>query len=251
MQPTLERSTQICLNRLNLGKQISVDGIIGRQETIPLLERLDNYLMQEYKKLGYSDIENYEYVGIRLNKKYTNQFTDVSVMWRPGQPHLTRLVESSTLPGLYGRGAIMQPVHIVTKSFPNGFTGTAVLQPGRYKNTWFLVNENGTIYGSGKFFRQWSGGPYLMQTKPVRIGRDGDRDLEVDPQVFESDQGGVEFGINHHSYFQYEGQVVNNISLGCIIYQRSRLNWLYSWWCESLNFDSDKLVTFTLLEKYN
>jgi len=253
MFSTIERSTQICLNRLNLGKKINVDGVIGRKETIPLLSELDNYLINQYKNLGYfNTIEDREYVGIRINKTYTNKFGDVAVMWYPEQPEKTRLVEMSTLPGLYGKGAILEPQPIYTKKFPNGFRGTAVLQKGRYRNSWFLVNQNGTRYGGG-FFRQWSGGPYLMQYGSVLIGRDGDRNLEVNPSDFEWDNngaGGVEFGINHHSYFQYEGEIVNTISLGCQVFQRTRLNWLYSFWTECLNFDKDKLITYTLLEKF-
>jgi hypothetical protein len=252
MTVTLERSTQICLNRLNFGKKINEDGVIGRVETIPMLQELDKYLQSEYKRLGYwSTVEQEEYVGIRISKKYTNQFSDVGVMWRPNRPELTRLVEMSTLPGTGGRGAILNPVPIYTKKFPNGYTGTAVLQPGRYRKSWFIVNENGTRFGGG-FFRQWSGGPYLMQCAPVLIGRDGDRDLEIDPQVFETDNngaGGVEFGINHHGYFSYEGNLVNNISLGCQVFQRSRLNWMYSFWTGMINWDKDRLITYTLINR--
>jgi hypothetical protein len=252
MFTTLETATQICLNRIELGPAIGTDGILGRKESIPRLGLLDKYLEKKYKDLGYwNSIEQYEYLGIRTGKKYTNRFSDVAVMWVPGSPEKTRLVEMSTLPGLYGSGSITSPNLIPTRKFKNGYKGTAVLQPGRYKDTWYLVNKDGSIYGGG-YFRQWSGGPYLMQEKSVLIGRDGNLDNVIDPQVFETDNngaGGAEFGINHHGWINCEADIVNTISLGCQVFQQTRLYWLYSYWVKMLDYDNVKRITYTLLEK--
>ena len=251
----LDLFSQFAINRLIVKgflncAPLKLDGDIGTNSKKAILLVVD-FCKNLFSKKGYTDLEAVEYVGLRLSNQYTNTFSDVAVFWDTQNPQNTRLVEISTTPGVYGAGTITQPVPIYTKQFPNGFSGVAVLVADRYKDAWFLVEENGCMASNGQFFKKWSGAPYLMQAQSVSIGRDGDKDLIIDPQVFEKDNagaGGVEFGINHHSYYNYEADIVNSISLGCQVFKRGRLDAILPFWRQMTKIKASKRITYTLFQ---
>jgi hypothetical protein len=248
----LVMETQFNLNRF-LGKELKIDGDQGNATNTALLD-FHEKMLARFQNKGYKDIEPLEYVGVRMKQAYTNHFFDMACLMDIQNPQNTRLLDCSTLPGLYGEGAIMQPKKIYTTTFPQGFQGVGVLVPDRYKDSWFLVLENGQIYNSTKYWKVWSGNAYLMQSKAVKIGRDGNRDSHVDFQVYEIDwngkvgQIGAEIGVNHHGWYDYETDIVNNISLACQIYQKSRLRVAVDFWKRSIDLKKRNEITYTLID---
>lgn len=234
--------TQKALNKI-LGAGLAIDGAVG-PKTNKALQDFDLWIREKFKQKNYSNLERYEYVGLRFGKHYTNQFNDIAVMWDTKNPLETRFVSFSTLPGLYGEGAILQPKKIYTASFPAGYQGTGVVCDGRFIDTWYL-EENDP--------RNWSGNPYLMQCAAVKIGRDGDKDLNIEYFVTETDFGnsigglGAEFGMNHHGYFDYDVDTVNNISLGCQVYMKSRLFHIIAYWRKIIAEKKRNRVSYTLI----
>jgi hypothetical protein len=244
--------TQRNLNRF-IGAGLSADGIQGKK-TNDALKRFDEQMHKRFDEHLYTDIEPLEYVGVRMQQTYTNQFADISCLWDTQRPENTRLLDCSTLPGLYGDGAIMQPKNIYTTTYPKGAFGTGVLIPGRYKDSWFLVLETGQIYNTTKYWKVWSGNAYLMQSRAVKIGRDGNRDNHVDFQLYEIDwngkvgQIGAEIGVNHHGWFDYEIDIVNSISLACQVYQKSRLLRAVEFWKQTVDLKKRNEITYTLID---
>lgn len=165
-----------------------------------LLERCKQVNFKELlESLGYAyftkGFYNLNIIGVRADKdnRVTNEFDDIII------------VEYSTLTGS------KQVMFSITTEpgryymeHPLNAKGTAILVPGQYRNCWVLGKHNGYTA--------------LCQVNPVRVYRDGNKDLIYDLNFSKIDTG--LFGINIHRSSEYKTlQTVNMYSAGCQVFQ--------------------------------
>lgn len=149
----------------------------------------------------YSGNFQLNFVWERTNDEITNRFTDpLHICWSGPGPAGTKIltIPATTKPGL--KGSILEPVTV------SGITGTAIIKPGQYLNTWEFKDTD----------KEFSHYPYFRQVGPVDYWRDGDRDKVVDHV---QDQEDKIFGTHWHRMSQnntYGSGEVNNWSLGCM-----------------------------------
>lgn len=147
----------------------------------------------------YQDELCLNFIWERTNDEITNVFSDfLHVCWVENDIARILTIPATTKPGL--KGSILEPVTV------EGITGTAIIIPGQYIDTW-------EFHDTDKEFSQY---PYFRQVAPVNYWRDGDKDTHID-EVNEQDN--KIFGTHWHRMSQtgtYGSGQVNNWSLGCM-----------------------------------
>lgn len=154
-------------------------------------------------KLGYAYFVNGKYnlniIGIRnlLNgNKQDNTFNDVIVcVYRDDNNVLIKNIwECTTDPGIKS-----------LKSFSNS-KGCAILMPSQYRGAYQIGLHQGKYEA-------------LVQRKPVKVFRDGNKDDILDFCSKTIDEG--MFGINiHRSNPNTESNIVDGWSAGCVVYKK-------------------------------
>lgn len=216
----LIQSTQYFLNwylKINL----KPDGVIGTNTNTAIKTAILN-LKQEFKNLNYKwDSNNWNLIGFRLSKQYTNELTDWFICVNESQLFVQK---ASTVPGNY---------YVYNPLSYGGITGCAVLIPNQYLNTWkFVTASNWTTL--------WLKEPYFQQIKEVSIYRDTNKDKTIDINM--PIQRGL-FGINlHHAGLT---NIVANWSAGCQV--SSDLTWKE--FLTICNFKNSDLYSYTLIQK--
>ena len=154
-----------------------------------------------FKAKGYAFFTRGQYnlniIGVRSDNKnkVTNLFDDVLVVvyktptgkWQKVAYPIT------TEPGLY----------YMTKGQINK-KGTSILVPGQYRGCWELGKHKGQYKA-------------LVQKKPVKVYRDGNKDETYDMCAASIDTG--VFGINIHRSNEFtQAHLVNSYSAGCQVF---------------------------------
>ena len=139
---------------------------------------------------------NLNIVGIRSNNnnKVTNKFDDLLVVeYNDGFNDKQSIYSITTEPGLY----------YMTNKLGNS-KGTAILVPGQYRGCWMIGKHNGKYKA-------------LVQKKPVKVYRDGNKD-----DIYDLDQTTINegcFGINiHRSNEVYTRSTIDMYSAGCQVF---------------------------------
>ena len=169
---------------------------------------------------------NLNIIGVRRDNQGSNTFDDfLLVMYREEELMINHRWQATTDPGKYW---LMNPMN------PKG---TAVLVPGQYRSTWQL----------GKHQNNYEA---LVQSKPVKVWRDNDKDEVIDYENITTmiDEG--YFGINIHRSNPYtESYVVNKWSAGCQVFKKVEDFKTFMKLCR----DSSKLYgpkfTYTLIDE--
>lgn len=150
---------------------------------------------------------NLNIIGIRSNNdnKITNEYDDLLVVEYTSGNNKQQLVYSiTTEPGVYYmKQKLLNP------------KGTAILVPGQYRGCWEIGKHNGKYNA-------------LVQKKPVKVYRDGNKDdiYDLDPKTINE---GV-FGINiHRSNENFTRSTVDMYSAGCQVFNRTNefINFMY------------------------
>ena len=132
------------------------------------------------------------FVAIRTTNHFTNKFIDYLFLIVNNEVVLA--VPCSTVPGWY---YVYNPLTV------GGITGAAVLVADKqYLNCW-------TFTTAKSWANLWTGMPYFMQTGPVEIWRDGNKNNIMDATIRTTGF----YGINIHR--GWLGNLVNNASAGC------------------------------------
>jgi hypothetical protein len=138
---------------------------------------------------------NVNIIGIRKDNAGTNKFDDFLVMIYKDKnmKEITKVYPITTDPGDHWLKHPMNP------------KGTAVLVPGQYRGGWKI----------GKHQSKYSA---LVQTKPVKVWRDNNKDTIIDYQGFNTINEGY-FGINIHRSSPYDvSYIVEKWSAGCQVF---------------------------------
>ena len=140
---------------------------------------------------------NLNIIGVRRDNQGSNTFDDfLLMMYREEELMVSHRWQATTDPGKYW---LMNPMN------PKG---TAVLVPGQYRGTWQL----------GKHQNNYEA---LVQSKPVKVWRDNNKDEVIDYENIKTmiDEG--YFGINIHRSNPYtESYVINKWSAGCQVFKK-------------------------------
>lgn len=141
---------------------------------------------------------NLNIIGIRSNNdnKITNEYDDLLVVEYTSGNNKQQLVYSiTTEPGVYYmKQKLLNP------------KGTAILVPGQYRGCWEIGKHNGKYNA-------------LVQKKPVKVYRDGNKDdvYDLNPETINE---GV-FGINiHRSNENFTRNTVDMYSAGCQVFNK-------------------------------
>lgn len=139
---------------------------------------------------------NLNIIGVRKdnNKKVTNLYDDILlVMYKTTRGWQKKLYNITTEPGEY----------YMRKKLLNQ-KGTAILVPGQYRSTWEIGKHNGKYKA-------------LVQCKPVKVYRDGNKDMIYDMYPETINEG--LFGINiHRSNESYTRKTIDMYSAGCQVF---------------------------------
>ncbi len=149
---------------------------------------------------GYAFFSNGHYnlniIGIRKNNNnaITNKYDDIlCVMYKDSTGWVKRLFKITTEPGTY----------YMKKELGNP-KGTAILVPGQYRGCWKIGKHNGKYDA-------------LVQQKPVKVYRDGNKD-DIYDMYNEVIHEGL-FGINiHRSHQGFTRATVDMYSAGCQVF---------------------------------
>lgn len=152
------------------------------------------------KEKGYAFFSNGNYnlniIGIRKNNnnKVTNKYDDIlCVMYKDSTGWVKKLYKITTEPGTY----------YMKKELGNP-KGTAILVPGQYRGCWKIGKHNGKYDA-------------LVQQKPVKVYRDGNKD-DIYDMYNEVIHEGL-FGINiHRSNQGFTRATVDMYSAGCQVF---------------------------------
>lgn len=181
------RTLQKLLNEF--GYQLAIDGILGKN-TLQAKTDFEKHLASVFA----SQTGKPNYTGLFAVRCVENEFdnlaTDYLAWVQNGE--LQSVVTCSTRAGNFW---VQNPITY------GGVTGTAILAEGFYKDTW--LGSWQTRFG----FRSFE----LLQQKPVKIYRDGNRNSKIDRNIT---QEGF-FGINIHTAGW--SNIVDRWSAGCIV----------------------------------
>lgn len=152
------------------------------------------------KEKGYAFFSNGRYnlniIGVRKNNnnKVTNKYDDIlCVMYKDNTGWIKKLYKITTEPGTY----------YMQKELGNP-KGTAILVPGQYRGCWKIGKHNGKYDA-------------LVQQKPVKVYRDGNKD-DIYDMYNEVIHEGL-FGINiHRSNQGFNRATVDMYSAGCQVF---------------------------------
>lgn len=167
-----------------------------------LIDKCQSYNFEKlFKEKGYAYFTNGTYnlniIGVRKDNsnKVTNTYDDcLVVIYKTPSGKFTRQVYNiTTEPGKY---------YMITKL--GNLKGTAILVPGQYRSTWQIGLHKGKYKA-------------LCQKKPVKVYRDGNKNLTYDLNPKTIDTG--IFGINiHRSNKTWTRQTVDEYSAGCQVF---------------------------------
>jgi hypothetical protein len=183
------------------------------------------------KKLGYAFFTNGFYnlniIGIRKNNdnKITNKYDDILVvLFRNERGWQRAAYNISTEPGDY----------YMRKQLGNP-KGTAILVPGQYRGCWEIGKHNGKYTA-------------LVQKKPVKVYRDGNKDDVYDMQP-ETINNGL-FGINiHRSNQGFTRDTVDMYSAGCQVFNDYNDFNKFMATCEEQHKRYGNSFTYTLIDE--
>ena len=185
-----------------------------------------------FKQKGYAYFTNGQYnlniIGIRSNNqnKVTNLFDDLLVViYKTPTGKWQRVSYSiTTEPGTY----------YMTKKILNS-KGTAILVPGQYRGCWELGKHKGEYKA-------------LVQKKPVKVYRDGNKDDIYDMDYTRVDSG--VFGINIHRSNEFvKANYVNSYSAGCQVFSNPNDFKKFITLCERQKQLYGNSFTYTLLNE--
>ena len=171
---------------------------------------------------------NLNIIGIRSDNKnkVTNLFDDylVVIYKTPNGKWTRQCYQITTEPGLY----------YMTKGQINK-KGTAILVPGQYRGAWEIGKHKG-LYKA------------LVQKKPVKVYRDGNRDSIYDMNINTTDKG--VFGLNiHRSNEYYTSVYVDKYSAGCQVFANPKDFIAFMRLCEEQRARYGNTFTYTLINE--
>jgi hypothetical protein len=215
------KELQSALNTL-LNENLIVDGLIG-VKTQNAINKLRGQIEKDFKKKGYQ-FNHSNLVCIRLDDVFDNKFTDICFVNIGTQNYAFNI---STLAGLYGKGNVFNPNWI------DGVFGVGVVKEGNYPKAYQLNTG------------WWTGLPFLYQIADFEYYRDGNLDITLNrAKVYKGKKG-----FNFHSWRGFIGNVVNNLSQGCMVAQQSTYESLSIPLFQQLAKDYKNEIDFTLLHK--
>lgn len=181
------------------------------------------------KKKGYVFFQKGSYnlniFGIRSEDPVLNKFScAIFVAWIDRNGWDIRQYPATTLPGKY---------YLINRLLNK--KGCAILIPGQYRGAYRIGKHRGRYDA-------------LVQSKPVKVFRDGDRDNEFDYDLDTSDVG--YFGINIHRAGR-DGSTpkVGRHSAGCQVFQRYEDFIEFMSLCDLGAENWGNSFTYTLLEE--
>lgn len=188
-----------------------------------LLDILQNKGYKVFTKGDY----NLNIIGVRKNNNnlVTNRYDDILVVIYQNSEGWHKLCFNiSTEPGNY----------YMTKTLGNA-KGTAILIPGQYRGCWKIGYHNGKYKA-------------LVQCKPVKVYRDGNKDEIYDMQPQTIDEG--LFGINIHKSNQgFTRETVDMYSAGCQVFNNPNDFYRFMDLCEKQNKRYGNSFTYTLIDE--
>lgn len=144
---------------------------------------------------------NLNIIGVRKtvkNNEITNKFDDyIVIIYKVRDKWYKDIYPITTEPGY----------HYMVKELGN-IKGTAILVPNQYRGCWKIGKHKGAYTA-------------LVQTKPVKVYRDNNKDkiYDLDPQTTDT---GI-FGINIHRASKYaKRETVDMYSAGCQVFNSPR-----------------------------
>jgi len=183
----MAKSLQTFLNLL-FGAKLATDGVFGQNTFAAKSEaekRLQGLFLSKTGSKYYTGL-----FAVRCKDDFDNQSTDFLAWIEKGA--IAGVVSCSTKAGNF---YVYNPISY------GGITGTAVLAEGYYKQTW--LGSWQTRFG----FRSFE----LLQSKPVKIFRDGNKNKKIDRSLT---QTGL-FGINIHTAGW--NNIIDRWSAGCLV----------------------------------
>lgn len=215
------KELQTALNIL-LNENLVVDGLIG-QKSQHAINKLRGKIEQIFKKNGWA-FNHSNLVCIRIDDVFDNKFTDIGFVNIGSQNYAFNM---STLAGLYGKGNVFSPNWI------DGVFGVGVVKEGNYPKAYQLNTG------------WWTGKPFLLQIADFEYYRDGNLDTIVDrKKVYKGKKG-----FNFHSWAGFVGNIVNNLSQGCMVVQLPIYESLVIPLFNQLAKEYKNEIDFTLLNK--
>ena len=168
---------------------------------------------------------NLNIIGIRKRDSEFNRFCDeLVIFWRHDGELYYGSYPFTTLPGEY---------YLVDKLLNK--KGAAILVPGQYQDAYALGVHKGKYAA-------------LVQKKPVKVYRDGDRDKEFDYNKSTIEEGF--FGLNiHKAYKDGKAPRVGNTSAGCQVFQTSLDFKEFLECCQNAVNEWGNSFTYTLLDE--
>lgn len=154
-------------------------------------------LRRAVKGLGYPFFDRGDYnlnlIGLRTHDNRSELFNDwFFVAFRQNDHEQLMAFQITTDPGVYYR---KNPINV---------DGTAIMIPGHYPSLWSIGSHKGRYQA-------------LVQTGPVKVWRDNNRDEAIDLNVPTADRG--YFGINlHRANAHRAATTVGKWSAGCQVF---------------------------------
>jgi len=185
-----------------------------------------------FKEKGYAYFTRGEYnlniIGVRSDNKdkVTNLFDDLLIIiYKTPTGKWQRVTYSiTTEPGIY----------YMTKKILNP-KGTAILVPGQYRGCWEIGKHKGDYKA-------------LVQKKPIKVYRDGNKDDTYNMDSTRIDSG--VFGINIHRSNEFvKATFVNSYSAGCQVFRDPNDFKKFMNLCENQRKLYGNSFTYTLLNE--
>ncbi|HKC69638.1 MAG TPA: hypothetical protein VKG26_15480, partial [Bacteroidia bacterium] len=189
---TLALSTQKACNVL-INAGLTEDGVLGN-ESNAAIANLKTKLQTIFTKKNYNWGTG-NLIGIRMSDVYTNEFTDYGIIITDNQ---LIAYPKSTKPGL------------TYLNHPDNAAGCACLKEGQYHGMWNFVD----VYGG------WTGDPYMQQAANCTVYREVNHGASINRNA-ETNTG--VFGINFHTWKNFNSNLVQNLSAGCQVMDESVL----------------------------
>ena len=164
---------QKCCNAI-VNSNLVEDGVYG-SNTQSASNKLRDLINLWYNKKGLGNLPLFEPIGVRMDDKLTDKFTDFLIM--------------ATSP----TELFAMPISTKPASYLETERKVAILKENRYVNTWQFQNTG------------WTKLPFFQQVKPVEVYRDNFVDLNI-TRTAPTEKG--LFGINLHSWLNWLQNIV-------------------------------------------
>lgn len=191
------------------------------------LKKVIEVLQKKKYKIFLSDEKpcNLNIIGIRNNNSEVDKFNDWLILfWRRSGIFYLGAYPITTLPGKY---------YLINKLLNK--KGAAILVPGQYQGAYQIRKHRGKYDA-------------LVQVKPVKVYRDGNKDYKFDFVVTSIDTG--LFGMNiHRAYKKGKAPKVGRTSAGCQVFQCTKDFHEFMHYCHSSSDAWGNSFTYTLLEE--